>query len=30
VKAKLTCVDLKTKKVSKVTGFSCGAGKKKK
>jgi hypothetical protein len=30
VKAKLTCVDLKTKKVSKVTAYTCGAGKAKK
>jgi len=30
VKKKLTCVDLKTKKVTKVTAYSCGAGKKQK
>jgi hypothetical protein len=30
VKAKLTCVDLKTKKVTKVTAFTCGAGQVKK
>jgi hypothetical protein len=30
VKAKLTCVDLKTKKVTKVTAYTCGAGQKKK
>ncbi len=30
VAKKLTCVDLKTKKVSKVTGFACGEGKKQK
>ena len=30
VKAKLTCVDLKTKKVTKVTAYTCGEGKKKK
>jgi hypothetical protein len=30
VKAKLTCVDLKTKKVTKVTAYTCGAGKAKK
>ena len=30
VKKKLTCVDLKTKKVTKVTAYTCGAGKKQK
>jgi hypothetical protein len=30
VKAKLTCVDLKTKKVTKVTAYTCGAGQVKK
>ena len=30
VKKKLTCVDLKTKKVTKVTAYACGAGTKQK
>jgi hypothetical protein len=30
VKKKLTCVDLKTNKVTKVTAYTCGAGKKQK